>query len=94
MSARQWRPVLTPARGRWLRTLAREGVAKRGRGRTGFECMQLRWTTWLYRLPSGSVVTYAEIDQLKKETPEIWTDAVNIGEVLTEEGRRVLRGGS
>jgi len=46
----------TPTRHRWLRSVAKGvGVDSRGRGPTGYHCMQLGWTEWK-RGASGLIV--------------------------------------
>lgn len=70
MRMRQPVPRWTAARHTWLRLVARGVDAhRRGKGRTGFDCMRLGWTAWLWNHDGTKV----------------------LGEVLTREGRRILR---
>jgi hypothetical protein len=70
-------PQVTPARAAWLTRLEREGVVDgRPRGRTGFDCMQLGWSTWVY-VKEG-------------DGPIAWDNVRNIGEAITPAGRHAL----
>jgi hypothetical protein len=78
-------PRLTPVRRAWLESLATLGVATRGRGRTGYDCMQLGWTKWIWvDRETGARLTADEVRERGYRDIEI------IGEELTDAGRAVL----
>ena len=83
---------LTPGRRAWLERLAREGVAKRTRGRVGFDCMRAGLTQWAYRdRVSGDFV--AEDALLAKYCAGgvPWDCYEMVGEKLTYAGRKVVQ---
>lgn len=85
------RPRLTANRRAWLTTLAANGVACRGRGRVGCDCMRLGWTTWLYQR-GGARATYHElIGRIRAGEAVDWGEWSVVGEVLTDAGRAALK---
>lgn len=54
-------PRVSPQRLRWLQKLASDGVAKRGKGQYGFQCMRLGWTQWA-RSDGAETISEAEFD--------------------------------
>lgn len=85
MTSQTVHPRLTPVRRAWLEWLATLGVASRGRGRTGYDCMKLGWTQWAY----ADVVTGARLtaDEVQARN---YRDFAYIGEELTDAGRAIL----
>jgi DNA-binding PadR family transcriptional regulator len=77
MTQRAIWPVVTPARAAWLARLEREGIVNgRPRGATGFHCMRLGWSTWVFiKVADG---------------PLSWENVRNIGETITDRGREAL----
>jgi hypothetical protein len=79
-------PLLTPARRTWLESLAALGIATRGRGRTGFNCMQIGWTKWVWvDTKTGAQLTADEVRERGHRDVKI------IGEELTDAGRAILK---
>lgn len=92
MRSHHWHSHLTPGRRAWLAKLAAEGVADRPAGNVGYVCMRLGWTTWLYER-NGERATHNElIARIRASEPVVWREWRNIGEVLTDAGRKVLEG--
>jgi hypothetical protein len=80
-------PTLSPGRRAWLEKLARDGKASRPRGNVGYDCMQLGWTEWAVMTADGAVMGWAEAGA---KYPGAWRSSPMVGEMLTDEGRRVL----
>lgn len=85
---------LTPARRAWLSILDRDLLAQRPRGRVGWECMVLGWTSFVFATPDGRHLTREEAAHwCRQQAPETgWNLLRPVGETLTVEGRLVLRG--
>jgi hypothetical protein len=84
---------MTSARQKWLATLEAAGVASRPGNSVGYDTMQFLWTQWAY---SNGQETISQEEFLKRFPPgsaehSKWDSPWQIcGEMLTEEGRRVL----
>lgn len=88
--ARQRRihPRQTESRLRWLRAVDADMAAKYPRGRTRYDCMQLGWTEWAWRMKeTGEMVSE---DKARSFGPDKWSRIEIAGERLTDLGRQVL----
>jgi hypothetical protein len=90
---------LSPGRLRWLETLERELIARRGRGRIGYDCMHDGLTEWAILVPAGCSPIFPD-DRIITSTEERlkvaqgilrWGMTKNLGETLTLKGRLALR---
>jgi hypothetical protein len=81
---------LTPARRAWLHKLKNEGVAKRAKSRTGYDCMRAGWTEWNFVPLSGAEENLTHAEAKARFGDKYW-DFVGIsGERLTPLGKKVL----
>jgi len=81
-------PRMTAARRAWLERLRDDGPAERGKSRTGFDCMQLGWTEWDYRV-DGKPIT---ADEAREQSRAGMINYTILKERITEAGLRALDG--
>ncbi|MDH7973716.1 hypothetical protein QH494_16105 [Sphingomonas sp. AR_OL41] len=81
--------TLTPGKVAWLEKLERRGIAARGRGPVGRNCMVNGWTEWAVTMPGGD-----EVRDWFALTPDEREDLATLGiqpeERLTPAGRERL----
>lgn len=85
------KPTLSPGRRAWLERLV-VSPAKRGRGRVGYDCMQLGWAEWDYRRADTGMPISQEMARL--EFGDQWFHCVRNPddlERITAAGRAALR---
>lgn len=82
---------MTDKRRAWLVQLRDYGPAKRGRTKTGYDCMHAGWTEWDYRLLDGTPTTS---EAAREQFGHEWWNYVlhNWEERITESGLAALDG--
>lgn len=81
-------PVMTPKRMAWLISLIEKGPRPRGKGRTGYDCMQLGWTEWDFKRDGKPISSEEAWEAMRAGIHDFTMD----GERITAAGKKALRG--